>query len=213
MEPSDVLGAIARQMVGDPELVDGSFVDQEMRQTQCDRLYRIRLRGGGQAFVYCLIEHKSAPDGKVALRLSRYLVRAWEWLERDAEGKGLLAPIFPLVVYHGRQPWRVPLRFSAILEALDEVRNHLLDFPFGLLDLGGEGGDHELSQERELRADLVVLKYSLLLTEENVEEIVHRVMGQVRGASDELLMLVVRYMITAYGPPSWSRFESAMRRP
>jgi hypothetical protein len=42
--------AIAGQLVGEPELVDGSFIDDEMRQSQCDRLYRVRLREGGEAF-------------------------------------------------------------------------------------------------------------------------------------------------------------------
>jgi hypothetical protein len=194
---------IADQLVGDPVLVEGSFVDEEMRASQCDRLYR-------EAFVYCLIEHKSTPDGKVALQLLRYMVRIWE---REGRGNGLLPAIYPLVVYHGRPKWRVPLRFSAMLAAPEEAKRHLLDFPFGLLDLG-QVGDQELSRERELRAGLTVLKYSMRVTSENIEEVILRVLSQVRGASDELFGLVVRYMITAYGPASlgWRQVESAMRR-
>jgi predicted transposase/invertase (TIGR01784 family) len=200
---------IADQLVGDPVLVEGSFVDEEMRASQCDRLYRVKLRGGGEAFVYCLIEHKSTPDGKVALQLLRYMVRIWEREERNE----LLPAIYPLVVYHGRPKWRVPLRFSAMLAAPEEAKRHLLDFPFGLLDLG-QVGDQELSRERELRAGLTVLKYSMRVTSENLEEVILRVLSQVRGASDELFGLVVRYMITAYEPASlgWRQVESAMRR-
>lgn len=51
------------------------------------------------------------------------------------------------------------------------------------------------------------------MTQENLEQIVGQVLAQVRGASPELFMLAVRYMISAYGPPDWgwSRVESAMR--
>ncbi len=202
---------IAEKLVGDPVLVEGSFVDEGMRESQCDRLYRVELRGGGEALIYCLIEHKSAPDGRVALQLLRYLVRIWERLDRDTEGKELLPAIFPLVVYHGKSKWKTPLNFSAIVAAPEEARGHVLDFPFGLLDLG-QVEDRELSQESELRAGLTVLKYSARVTEENLEEVVLRVLAQARGGSDELFMLAVRYMITAYGPPAWSRVESAMRR-
>ncbi len=202
---------IAEKLVGDPVLVEGSFVDEGMRESQCDRLYRVELRGGGEALIYCLIEHKSAPDGRVALQLLRYLVRIWERLDRDTEGKELLPAIFPLVVYHGKSKWKTPLNFSAIVAAPEEARGHVLDFPFGLLNLG-QVEDRELSQESELRAGLTVLKYSTRVTEENLEEVVLRVLAQARGGLDELFMLAVRYMITAYGPPAWSRVESAMRR-
>jgi hypothetical protein len=59
---------LADQIIGDSTLVEGSFIDEGMRRSQCDRLYRVHLRSGGEAFVYFLIEHKSAPDGRVALQ-------------------------------------------------------------------------------------------------------------------------------------------------
>jgi len=65
---------IAEQLVGDPLLVEGTFVDEELRSSQSDRLYQVTLRGGRSAFIYCLVEHKSAPDPKrraAALALPR----------------------------------------------------------------------------------------------------------------------------------------------
>jgi predicted transposase/invertase (TIGR01784 family) len=99
---------LADQIVGDPTLVEGSFIDEGMRRSQCDRLYRVQLRSGGEAFVYFLIEHKSAPDGRVALQLLRYLARIWERHQRRGGRRGLLPAVFPLVVYHGRARWTVP---------------------------------------------------------------------------------------------------------
>ena len=144
---------VAEQIVGDPALVEGEFVDEEMRGSQSDRLYRVALRGGRLAYIYCLVEHKSAPDPRVALQLLRYLARIWERLDRDAGGEGPLAPILPLVVYHGKPEWSTPTRFSSMLAGADELKPYLLDFPFGLLDAGqvedealprarAEGGAH-----------------------------------------------------------------------
>jgi predicted transposase YdaD len=79
--------------------VEGSFIDEGTRRSQCDRLYRVQLRSGGEAFVYFLIEHKSAPDGRVALQLLRYLARIWERHQRRGGKRG------------------VPLRFSPIEDA------------------------------------------------------------------------------------------------
>jgi hypothetical protein len=207
--------AIAEQLVGDPVLVEGTFVDEEMRKSQCDRLFQAALRGGRSAFIYCLVEHKSAPDPRVALQLLRYLVRIWERLERQAEGKGLLPPILPLVVYHGEPQWSTPTRFSSMLAATEEMRPHLLDFPFGLLDVG-EVEDEKLSSEMELRAGLIVLKYASRVSEENVEEVITWVLTWLHGVPKELFLLAVRYMLRAYRLRahrlSRERFESASRR-
>jgi predicted transposase YdaD len=46
---------------GAPELVSGSFVDNELREYHTDRLYRVRTLDGEGAFIYALIEHKSPP--------------------------------------------------------------------------------------------------------------------------------------------------------
>ncbi len=206
---------IAEQLVGDPVLVEGTFVDEEMRKSQSDRLFQVALRRGRSAFVYCLVEHKSAPDPRVALQLLRYLVRIWERLDRHAEGKGLLPPILPLVVYHGILQWSTPPRFSSMLAATEEMRPHLLDFPFGLLDVG-EVEDEKLSSEMELRAGLIVLKYASRVAVENVEEVVTRVLPCLHGVPKELFLLAVRYMLRAYRlrahKLSWEQFESASRR-
>jgi predicted transposase/invertase (TIGR01784 family) len=201
---------IAEQLVGDPLLVEGSFVDDELRSSQSDRLYQVALRGGRSAFIYCLVEHKSAPDPRVALQLLRYLVRIWERYDHAAGGTGLLPPILPLVVYHGKPEWSTPTQFSSMLAATDEMRPYLLDFPFGLLDVE-QVEDDKLSSEKELRAGLIVLKYAPQASEENVEEVVTWVLTWLHGVPRELFLLAVRYMLRAYGL-SWERFESVSRR-
>lgn len=203
--------SVARQMVGDPVLVEGSFIDGELRGSQSDRLFRIALRDQRQADVYCLIEHKSTPDPRVALQLLRYLARIWERLDREAKGSGLLAPVLPMVVYHGKAQWRGPLRFLGMLDAPEDMKQELLDFPFGLVDLG-QIPDPELSGEPELMAGFLVLKYSLRVTGKNVEETVARLLDQLSRAPEELLSLATRYIIRGFGFLDRKRIASALRK-
>ena len=82
----------------------GSFVDEELRGQQGDLLFRARLREGGKAQIYLLLEHKSYRDRLVAFQLLRYCVRIWERDRRERPRQDL-RPIVPLVVYNGPEGW------------------------------------------------------------------------------------------------------------
>ena len=109
--------------------------------------------------VFVKVELESAPDGRVALQLLGYLSVLWQRLDRSANGQGKLPAVIPLIVYHGKPAWTLPTNFLGMVDAPPEVRKHLLDFSFGGLDLGPTP-DAELSQDRELRAGLMAMKYA-----------------------------------------------------
>ncbi len=54
------------------ELKKDSFIDAKLRQHFSDLLYRVGLAGGGEAYLYFRLEHKSEPDKWVGLQLLRY---------------------------------------------------------------------------------------------------------------------------------------------
>jgi predicted transposase/invertase (TIGR01784 family) len=62
------------------KLEEGAFVDKKLREHFTDLLFRVGLKGGGEAFIFILLEHKSAPDERVALQVLRYMVQAWDRL-------------------------------------------------------------------------------------------------------------------------------------
>jgi predicted transposase YdaD len=70
-----------------PELVKDSFVNGELRQSCSDLLYRVKLKHGGDAIIYILIEHKTNPDELVGLELLRNEVRIWEAASRHGAEK------------------------------------------------------------------------------------------------------------------------------
>ncbi len=61
--PPEVVKALDLQSL---ELVKDSFVDPELQEHFSDLLYRIKLKRGGRAFIYLLLEHKSAPVAETA---------------------------------------------------------------------------------------------------------------------------------------------------
>lgn len=194
--PPEVVALLAP---GEPELVQASFVDPELRQSHSDRLFRLARSDGGSLFVYCLVEHKSEPDPRVAWQLLRYLVRVWARLDRDSDGRGKLPPIVPLVVYHGAQDWDAPRRFAAMVEAPPELLPHLLDFPFGFVDIP-HIPDAQLSTSLVLQVGLLILKYAFVVTDEPPVEWVADQLSRLRhaGVPREFLEQALRYIWGAY---------------
>ncbi len=160
--PADIVALLAEDP---PEPVEGSFIDEGLRGSQSDRLFRVRTAGGADAFLYTLVEHKSAPDPGLPLQLLGYMLRIWQrHAGRDAAKLRALPAIIPLVVYHGARAWTVPTAFRDLVAADDAVRRHHLDFAYVLADLG-RIDDDRLSRMRTLRAGLLALKYALRETD------------------------------------------------
>lgn len=130
--PPEVLRLLEVQTL---ELVKDTFVDPELQQHFSDLLYGIKLKRGGEAFVYLLLEHKSAPERWTAFQLLRYAVRIWEPLVERSVKK--LPPVFPLVLHHGRTRWQVPRQFSALIDwrEAEALRPYVPEFAYFLCDL------------------------------------------------------------------------------
>ena len=63
---------VAQLDLSEMQLVEGTFVDEEIDKQQSDVLYEVRLANGEPAYVYFLFEHKSYSDPLVAFQLLRY---------------------------------------------------------------------------------------------------------------------------------------------
>ena len=96
----------------------GSFVDEALRHRHADLLFSVRMNGRA-ALVFILLEHKSRGDRFTALYLLSYLVRIWmRWREQNPHAK-YLPRIIPLVLHHGRRPWRAPTSLSGLFDPGD----------------------------------------------------------------------------------------------
>ena len=203
--PAEVVARFGRD---EPEMVPGTFVDPALSETQTDQLFRVRTTDGSPAYVYCLVEHKSWPDGRVAEQLLRYLTRIWSSIARETPDLPLLPPIVPLVVYHGARPWPGPRRFSERLDASDELRRLVLDFPYFVFDVGPVP-DETLSAHPALRAGLVGMKYATRLSKQ--VQAFPRVLLEVRSLSAEARELEMVYILRTYRNVDEETFWKAVR--
>lgn len=93
------------------KLLDGSFVDENLRQSQTDLLYEVAYgKSAEPVWLYVLLEHQSTPDARMSFRMLKYCCRIWDTGVQD--GAGLLRPIVPMVFYQGRHGWTHSTQFA-----------------------------------------------------------------------------------------------------
>lgn len=161
---ADVLSVVLPDSLKDLAVVENlhlepvSFIDQQLRATQSDLLWRCCVDGADKAFFYILWEHQSRIDPWMPLRILFYMSRIWErWLaqvadEESGQSRPQLPVVFPMVLYQGKPKWKAPLSLEDLTAGLPEdlreffpnFRFHLeqvaarddSDFPPGLARLG-----------------------------------------------------------------------------
>lgn len=142
-----------------PDLMPGSFVDEDLRQHHADLLFRIHLKSSPDALAYVLMEHKSSPDPGARLQLLRYLVRVLTQCY-DQNNQLPLPPVLPLLAHQGPEGWNISCEFSDLFGTVPApLRPYLPSFRHALVDLATLD-DGKLSTEAKLRAFLKALKYS-----------------------------------------------------
>jgi predicted transposase/invertase (TIGR01784 family) len=173
-----------------PELVPGSFVDEQLRQHHSDLLFRVRLHSGGAALAYVLMEHKSSPDRGARLQLLRYVVRVLtDWYERQHELP--LPAVLPLLIHQGPEGWNFSCEFSDLFGPMPEtLRRYLPSFQHALVDLT-RIDDRDLSKQARLRAFLKALKYS---RRPDLVACLRSVLAETAGLDDADLFVILMYL-------------------
>ena len=185
--------AVAAELSATPiEPVDASFVDPILHQSQSDRLFEARLKGGGKAFVYVLLEHKARPAAGTALQMLGYMVRIWQRHAGErAERLRALPPIVPLIFYHGRERWSEPLSVTEMIAGEGELGSFARRLRCVLHDLG-ERPLEELSGDAAVWSVLAALVAALRGRTE--EGLLRRILSGLADGS-ELEMQVLSYIV------------------
>ncbi|MCP4353189.1 MAG: Rpn family recombination-promoting nuclease/putative transposase [Desulfobacterales bacterium] len=117
-----------------------TFVEPELRERFSDILYEI-LAKGRQVFIYLLLEHQSAVDVRMSLRLLGYIVRIWELYCKQNPEAEKLPGIVPVVFYHGREKWDVSVQFGDLIDAPELTAGFIPDFKYLLKDFSPAGNE------------------------------------------------------------------------
>ena len=87
-------------------LIEGTFLDEDLRESESDLLYEVEHVGSGEPVaLYLLFEHQSSPDRWIRFRLLKYCCRIWDASFRDRPEQDGLRPIVPVVFYQGPRGW------------------------------------------------------------------------------------------------------------
>ncbi len=183
------------------------LVDAVLQGRENDLLFTVPLReGGSEAIIFILLEHQTRVDGRMAWRVLQYMVRAWDFWQRNTESKAApFPPIIPLVLYHGERRWTAPLDFTELLAIPDELRDEpLLNQPslrYAVQDLS------QLSED-ELRGRAMVQMALLMMRRAHTGDLfsqLHRwahLLIQIAASSgDDGLKTVLTYMMEVEAEP------------
>jgi predicted transposase/invertase (TIGR01784 family) len=139
------------------ELQKDSFIAPDLQEYFSDLLYRTQAKDGEtDVYIYLLLEHKSWVERLTPLQLLEYIVQIMK--EAVKQGEKKLPPVIPLVVYHGRQEWRISQDFADLFEGPEALRPYWPAFHYELLDLV-RYDDADIRGMALTQVGLLLLKY------------------------------------------------------
>jgi predicted transposase YdaD len=122
---------------------NGSVVTDDLRERHDDVIWSLRWKDKNgrehRFWIYILLELQSKPDRYMAVRLLTYVGLLLQDLIRTKklEPEGLLPPILPIVLYHGKPRWWSPLNLASLFAPVPrEIKRHLPQLSYRLLDAG-----------------------------------------------------------------------------
>jgi predicted transposase/invertase (TIGR01784 family) len=121
-------------------LVETSFVDEALQESESDVLYRIQHRATKTPVVlYILFEHQSVPDKWMRFRLFKYKGPIWDESFKWHPKQEWLPPILPLTFYQGETNWTYSTEFSDLLPEIARQWPFVPHFSHVLIDQSGIG--------------------------------------------------------------------------
>jgi predicted transposase YdaD len=119
-------------------LVETSFVDEALRESESDLLYSVQMKGSAvKGFLYLLFEHQSKPDAWMRFRLLKYMCRIWDDSFKEQPEQTALRPIVPVVFYQGDGLWRYSNEFADLFPEQEREHPFLPRFAHYLIDQSG----------------------------------------------------------------------------
>lgn len=101
--------------LGSLERVNAKLEAGTLLRCDGDMVWRARLRAGGHAYLYVVLEFQSQPDRWMAVRMAAAVLLLYLHLIRERLktggkgggwlGSGLLPPVYPLVLFNGDRAW------------------------------------------------------------------------------------------------------------
>lgn len=154
------------------EIAKDTYIASDLRSSYSDLVYRVRYRVGDDATelptdavgdqllrIYILFEHKSRPEHWTLLQLLRYITAEGDSYRKQHPRARHLPPVYPLVIYHGPDTWRVPRHFHELVRPLPSaLEPYVPQFTYALHDLSARS-DTQIKGEVLTRLTQLALRW------------------------------------------------------
>ena len=196
-------------------LVEGSFVDEDLRGSEADLLYEIaRVSDQETVWLYVLLEHQSTPDRWMRFRLLKYCCRIWEMQLAERPMPRALRPIVPLVLYQGERIWAYSTEFADLFAEAVRAWPGVPRFAHGLIDQSGLQPD-EVQGERNtqlMQLLLLAAAHPAVAWMEQVARLLGALAGLPPSSGGNYVRIFVRYILATQAPEAAAAFREVLRQ-
>ena len=163
-------------------LINGSYVEPDLKASFSDLVFEVQVRAGGEALVYCLWENQSTEDEMMPQRLLAYCNNALrQYRQRSDATRGRLPYVIPFLLYTGGR-WTKARRLSELSTPPLVHGGPHLELRMEVLELGRE----QLDRFDQARAVVDVVSRAALVA------VARGLPGRERGLRLSRLFLELR---------------------
>jgi len=197
------------------KLLEGSFVDEHLRESEADVLYEVQhVSGEASVWVYILLEHQSTPDRWMRFRLLKYCCRIWDLSFREYPDQRELPAIVPLVFYQGERRWSYSSEFADLFA--ESVRDWpgVPRFSHGLIDQSGLQPDEVQGELKTQLMQLVMLAayHPALAWMEQVARLLGSLSSLAPSGGINYVRIFVLYILATQEPETAQSFRDVLRQ-
>jgi predicted transposase YdaD len=197
------------------KLLEGSFVDEHLRESEADVLYEVQhVSGEASVWVYILLEHQSTPDRWMRFRLLKYCCRIWDLSFREYPDQRELPAIVPLVFYQGERRWSYSSEFADLFA--ESVRDWpgVPRFSHGLIDQSGLQLDEVQGELKTQLMQLVMLAayHPALAWMEQVARLLGSLSSLAPSGGINYVRIFVLYILATQEPETAQSFRDVLRQ-
>lgn len=197
------------------KLLEGSFVDEDLRRSEADLLYEVEhVSGEESVWLYALLEHQSTPDRWMRFRLLKYCCRIWDMNLQQRPTPSELRPIVPLVFYQGERSWSFSTEFAELFA--ESMRNWpwVPHFSHELLDQSGMQPDEIQGENKTLLMQLLLLAAYHPASDwmERVARVLADLSSLPASGGVDYVRIFVRYILASQEPEATESFREVLRQ-
>ena len=195
-----------------------SFINKELQEGFSDLLFKANINKR-EGYIYFLFEHKSYSSKDIALQLLRYMVEIWETkIKKEKSDK--LPVIIPLVVYHGKDRWKIGTTLGEMIvgykDLPEDIKKFTPNYEYLLYDLS-QFTDDEIKGEAQLRILFTTLRDIFTKDSKSLQDSVFRAVSYLRELDDkktgiEYFETLMRYIFNARADLTRADFNEVVKK-